>query len=57
MKNKKFRNMQTPFWKVIEGLVMTLAGLQMIICLGTIDLDIWGRFMSWKLDKMFEEVK
>jgi hypothetical protein len=57
MEKKKFRNMQTPFWKVTEGFIMIFSGLQMVLCLGLIDLDIWGRFMCWKLDKMFEEVK
>jgi hypothetical protein len=58
MENKtRFRNMRTPFWNFISGLIMFIQGLVIIISLGFLQPDWYSTFLAWKLLKMFDVVK
>lgn len=54
---KKYKNMRTPFWKFIEGIVMFLNSLVIIFSFGFRDPEWWENFIEWKLLEMFKEVK
>ncbi len=53
---KKYRNMRTPFWNFVEGLVKMISGLAQIVTLGFYVSDFYGDWLEWKLRQMFVEV-
>lgn len=52
---KKFKNMKTPFWYFVQGIIMLVEGIVMIITLGFYHPDWYGDFLAWKLKEMFKE--
>ena len=42
---------------MIEGALMILQGLVMVLTLGLYHPDWWGKFIEWKLKRMFRNLK
>ncbi len=56
MEQSKFKNMRTPFWIFVEGIVMILTGLVKVLSLGIVNPDWYSDFLVWKLRQMFVRV-
>ena len=57
MDGKKFRNMRTPFWYFVEGLIHLAVGLAEVLSLGFFHPDWYGDFSGWRLLHMFDIVE